>query len=339
VYDNPAYLGRTETSVTPFAFGGTGVRNVTLQNLIVEKYASPFQRGAVGGDVNNRFTYDWVVRNCTVRLNHAGGIQIGPGMLVEGSTVIDNGQIGLSGEGGHPATGYSARVVVRNTEIARNLALGFDWNHEGGGTKFSNTPGGMLFENNWVHHNAGPGAWWDESARHVEIRSNLVEENQEQGIFYEISWDARIYWNTVRRNSLNSTGAPIDISLAHEVEVFENLLVDNKTGIYLRHDHKRIAQGYLANVRVHHNDVHSTGGWTGVLVDNHPTDEVFRAGLRFDANTYRTDSGSWLWNRQWGSYEQFRQFHPQEGPRLSGATRGALPAGAAPYRPSTFGAR
>jgi Right handed beta helix region len=337
--EDPATFTLIETSVTPFAFGGTGVRNVTIENLIVEKYASPYQRGAIGGDVNNRFTYDWTVRNTTVRRNHAGGIQIGPGMTVDGCQVVDNGQIGISGEGSHDERGYSARVTVRRTEIARNLVLGFDWGHEGGGTKFSNTPSGMLFEQNWVHHNAGPGAWWDVEARHVEIRSNLIELNEEQGIFYEISWNARIYWNVVRRNSLESTGAPIDISQSHDVEVFANLLVDNRTGIYLRHDHRRIDQGHLANVRVHDNDIHSSGGWTGILLDNAPDNSVQQAGNTFYRNTYRTDNATWLFNRNWGSYDTWRQAFPEDGQRLPATTRGTLPTGATPFQGAAYGAR
>src|ERR1700730_4645861 len=61
--DNPA--GQTvELSVAQQAISGY-VNNVTVQNLIVEKYATPLNAAAIGPYYSN-----WVIRSNEVRLNH-----------------------------------------------------------------------------------------------------------------------------------------------------------------------------------------------------------------------------------------------------------------------------
>jgi hypothetical protein len=163
MFDDPSSFRALEASAVAYAFDGerTEPSDVTIENLEVRHYANRFQRGAI----NARGAADWTVRNVDSSFNHGVGLTVGPGMVVERSRFTNNGKLGIGGA----ASG--GKVVVRDSEIAHNRQLPVSWRWEGGGTKFVNTRD-MLFENNWVHHNDGPGAWWDIDNVDAVVRSN-----------------------------------------------------------------------------------------------------------------------------------------------------------------------
>jgi hypothetical protein len=99
MHDDPHSFSIIETSVTPSAFGGSGVRNVLIENLVIEKYANSFQTGAVGSlsGPQDRYQYDWKMRYLPVRHNHGGGINTGPGGIIENCKIYENGQFGIDG--------------------------------------------------------------------------------------------------------------------------------------------------------------------------------------------------------------------------------------------------
>src|SRR5206468_1628136 len=59
-----------ETSTTSVAFAGGD--NVTLQGLVIEKYANPAQRGVIG---DRKVGNSWIIQNNEVRLNYGTGIK------------------------------------------------------------------------------------------------------------------------------------------------------------------------------------------------------------------------------------------------------------------------
>lgn len=305
---DPAELGLIETSVVPYAFSGEEIWDVTIENLVIERYASSAQDGAVGG----RRAYDWILRRLTVRYNHGGGIRIGPGFTVEDSAVNDNGQIGIVGTGVDPENGYTAQIVVRRNEIARNGRLDYDLQWEGGGTKFTGTYAGILVEDNWVHDNFGHGLWFDLHVYSALVRNNLVESNEWIGIFYEISHgshpdfggpDTRIVENEVRGNGHAAPdlrrGAAIYVSNSEDVEVSANWLYDNYGGIVLRQVPGREAD--TARVVIRDNDVSYHTGCTGFLVEGGYSDRERQqytrtADVVFTDNFYRDiPTGAFCW--------------------------------------------
>jgi hypothetical protein len=272
--EDPRELGHIETSVATAAFSGEGVTDVVLDNLVVERYASPAQRGAVGG-VSTR---GWTLRRMTVRDNHGGGVRTGPGMTIEGSAITGNGQIGIVGGGVDPQDGYAAPLTIRDNEIAGNLVLDYDPTWEGGGTKFVEADAGILVEGNWVHDNLGHGLWFDLGVYSADVRANLVESNELIGIFYEISHGPHpelggaatvIHANEVRDNGHGADdirrGSGIYISNSEAVEVRDNHLAGNRGGILVRHASGREVD--TARVRVHDNDLSYEAGCTGLLID------------------------------------------------------------------------
>ena len=138
--DQRAYLsddpsGRAvELAVTPLAFGGEA-ENVVLQDLIVEKYASDAQEGAIYADDAR----GWQLLNVTARWNHGAGLSFGPHTQVIGGSYSHNGQLGIAGSGG-------AGSQIQGVEIAFNNYAGYDPRWEAGGTKFWETTGLVVRE-------------------------------------------------------------------------------------------------------------------------------------------------------------------------------------------------
>jgi len=351
--DDPARLGLIETSVTPAALPappGTHPHGVVVENLVVEKYASPAQQAAVGGEGGS----DWTLRDVTIRSNHGAGAELGPGTLMEHCKVHDMGQIGLLG-GGDATT---RPTVLRSTEVAFNKTLSFDADWEAGGTKFTRVHGkGMIVERSWFHHNHGGGLWFDIDNYGVVIRSNRFEANDRWGVLYEISRQAEIYWNealatTSGPERLFFHGAGIVVSNSAGVNVHQNLLDGNDNGILLKEDATRTAPPgtvrqplpHIHDVDVHDNDVGMRRGVTGMRVDGgDPGGDWRQAGVRFAGNRYRLDRDGERFVGVGNDVVTFDQWqalgNDTGGTALPAATVGSLPPGATAFAMTSYGAR
>ena len=107
IADNPA--GHTiEAGKLAYAFHGNA-QNVTVQNLVIEKYDPPIQDGAIQGGQG------WTIQDNEVRLNYAVGITGRDGSKIIGNYVHDNGQMGLGGSGDN--------ILVQGNEIAKERLL------------------------------------------------------------------------------------------------------------------------------------------------------------------------------------------------------------------------
>jgi Right handed beta helix region len=253
-----------EITETQQAIGGNAA-DVVLENLTVERYATPAQLGAivVRGD-------RWILTNLTVRQNHAGGASVfGNAARIEGGHYSDNGQEGISG---YRCDG----LVVENAEVARNNYAGFDMNWEAGGIKVS-TASGITFAGNVVHDNHGMGIWDDGGVSHATIRGNQVIGNEYNGIMHEISYDAVIIANRVVRNGSfqGNPVVPAGILLQNSsnVTVRDNYVEtgpDTGNGIALTYEPR--GSGAQGPYRTDHNDIHDNvvvfpgpGGMNGIL--------------------------------------------------------------------------
>lgn len=346
ISEDPRGLGRIEASVTEQAFSGEEVRDVVLDNVIVEKYANRTGRGAING----HRTTNWVVRNCTARWNHGPGVSIGPGMQLSGCDIHGNGQIGLTGSCTYrsgPREGAAIPTVITGNRIHHNAVLDFAWTWEAGALKIARCSNGVRFENNWVHDNDGPGPWFDGSNRHAVVRSNLVERNAQRGIFYEISSQGRVFWNTVRDNAVGvepAVEAPgIFISNSDHTSVFQNLVSGSPSGIVARSAADR--EPRVTHLRVYDNDVAYTGGRTGLNVDRgEPFDAYTSWGNSFHDNTYRLPDleGRWfLWGDDLAKTpDQWRRLgQDRDGTFLTATEAGSLPSHAVAFEAGTYGAR
>lgn len=306
-----------ETSVTTSAFTPTA-NNVSITNMTIEKFASEAQFGAILATS----TSGWQVTNCDIRYNHSGGIRIGNSLYLASNHIHHNGQEGPVGVG--------SNVTVYNNEVDHNNTVYFDPGWEAGGSKFVSTTN-LNVNSNYFHDNQGPGIWMDIDNIYVTVQNNTSNNNAQQGIMHEISYDAVIKNNTVVGNGFGEPGwgccgydwilgAGILVAESPNVEVFGNTVQDNGDGIGGRQT-VRGSGAYgpheISNLYVHDNAVRMIAGpdgWTGLVENYSPPDHSFftTRNNRFLNNTYTGGSavlftwldGADLTLAQWNAYGQ-----------------------------------
>lgn len=282
--DNPA--GQlVELGVTPQAFGGDA-EGVLIKDLIVEKYASNAQEGAIFADEAR----GWQLFNIIARWNHGAGLSFGPETQVEGGSFSHNGQIGIAGSGGEGSR-------IDGVEIAFNNYAGYNAGWEAGGTKFWATTG-LIVRNSCVHHNAGPGLWTDFDNIETLYEANTIFSNASEGIKHEISYGAIIRNNIVAGNGGGFDewlwGSQILIQNSSDVEVYGNLVevaADSGNGISIVHQERgQGAYGPWQSFRnvVHDNTIIHLGshGQNGIATDESGASFWREANNEFDRNTY-----------------------------------------------------
>jgi hypothetical protein len=246
---------RIEMGMTRYALGSTcetrkrcsndeflreQAHNVTVKNVIVERYATRYQGGAIGAFLPGQ---GWVIEGNEVRYNHAAGIYFGSEATVRRNYAHHNGHVGIKGGGDWKLAecGVDAPVgrciinknaLVEHNVITHNylLEIGFAQDDEAGGTKFSFTEG-LIVRNNRVEDNLGVGLWTDLDNVQTLYEGNTVLNNTLEGIFHEVSFDAIIRRNIVRGNGEDHIvsgqpyhGAQIFISTSSNARVCGNII-------------------------------------------------------------------------------------------------------------------
>ena len=274
---------KVETSVKAFAFKSSAP-NVTITGLIVEKYATPPAEGTIDGS----HASGWIVKGNHVRWNHGKGIKTGNRMQVLGNNVHHQGQLGIAGGG------YN--LLVQDNEIAYCNTAGFTTGWEAGGSKFVRTDG-LIVRRNFSHHNRGAGIHADIDNINALIEDNRTEDNDWRGIFYEISYKAVIRNNIARRNGFRIPkkvgivdGAGILVSNSRDVEIYGNVVENNRTGIGA-YESNRGSGKYgvydLVNLNVHDNTVVQSTGRAAGVTQNIGSNAVFtKQNNHFARNTY-----------------------------------------------------
>ena len=277
--DDPT--GRSvELSVTPLAIGANA-DDVVLKNLIVEKYASLAQQGAIE-------FYDgrgWLLSNVTARWNHGVGLSFGPGTRVRGGSFSHNGQLGIKG------TGEGSRI--EGVEIAYNNHAGYSARWEAGGTKFYRTKG-LVVRNACVHHNDGPGLWTDIDNIDVLYEDNTVFLNANDGIKHEISYDAIIRDNVVGHNGYGHDiwlwGAQILVQNSQNVKIYRNLVeVSKRFGNGIGVVHQDRGEGEY-------------GPWNAVSNSVHQNTVVHLGSSRGQSGVARDTDDNWFWSESANSF-------------------------------------
>ncbi len=166
----------------------------------------------------------------------------------------------------------------------------------------------VVFRNNFVHHNAADGIWYDSGNVGVLIEGNRVEDNGREGISHEVGGSAIIRNNTVRR----SKSSGIFVATSKDTEIYGNTLEDNYRGIQFFLNCAAVGGGTLKydlyNVYAHDNSVKvstQSGAWGNALsyISSCTTTQVApylngSKSLRFVRNTYRVPSlmtRYWMW--------------------------------------------
>jgi len=174
--------------------------DVTISNLTVQGFTAPQDQGVVNHDSAD----GWTIRNSTIQDNRGAGLMAGARQKVLGNCLRDNGQYAMNAyQEGDKITG----LVVQGNEIVGNNAD--DWENKqpgcgcSGGIKFWAVNGADV-RANWVHDNRGVGLWADTNNNDFLIEDNLIEGNDGEGVFYEISYNLILRDNVLRKNALVS---------------------------------------------------------------------------------------------------------------------------------------
>jgi Right handed beta helix region len=257
---------------------GVGAYNVVVRNLVVQKFATEAQLGAI------RAGRGWLVENNEVRLNHSGGID--NSSVTRHNYVHDNGQMGIGGS--------APNLVVTGNEIAFNNYAGYCTCWEAGGGKWTESRH-LTITGNQVHDNRGPGLWTDSNNVDILYAHNLVERNSGAGIFHETSFNAVIRDNIVRRNGFAWTdwleGAGILVNSSPNVRIVQNVVTNNSDGVGItqwnRGADKRYGPHQVHDIAVLDNRITMRRGFTGLLQGVRDPSYYSSRNIRFDRNVYR----------------------------------------------------
>ena len=210
-------------------YDSLGRDSVYVKGIQIEKYANNAQRGAIQSGQSGAYGYYWAVDSCVIQYNHGVGVKLYDYSRIRGNTIYFNGQLGISVEG--------QSCLIEGNIMSYNNYADFSFNWEAGGMKAWETNKAII-RNNYSHHNDGVGIWIDNDNDSCLITQNICEDNERDGIFYEISWNGDINHNTVRRNGFSKAqetwwghGSGILIANSSYIKVHNNVVENNARNI------------------------------------------------------------------------------------------------------------
>jgi hypothetical protein len=275
--DGDSYLGAPGAvldgkRVNKYAFVSDGA-NVTIRGLTVRGFIPPQNEGVVNHDSGD----GWLIEDNTIERNEGAALMSGSHQQVRGNCLRDNGQYGINAY----KDGNLTDVVLEGNEITGNNTGDWETKIEGcgctGGVKFWAVNKADV-RGNWVHDNRGTGLWADTNNNDFLIEGNVIENNDGPAIIYEISYNAVIRANTMRRNNLvegrafaskgdsfpsstiylsESGGEPRVPARTAKIDVYGNVMENNWSGITLWENADRFC-----------NSAANTSGGCTLLVDD-----------------------------------------------------------------------
>ncbi len=201
---------------------------ITVRGIRFRYAANHAQQGAVefsGSHVN--------VEDCVFEYTNASGAGFsGQDITVRNCVLQHNGQLGFGANRAH-------RLRMTGCTVRDNNIKGFDRGWEAGGNKLCMTRGAVLEDCTFIE-NRGNGIWFDIGNEDCEVHHCLIANNENAGIFYEISYGLHAHDNVVVGNGFAFTpgawGAAAGISLSSSpfCTIERNLILGNKEGFNFR---------------------------------------------------------------------------------------------------------
>jgi len=258
------------------------INDVTIRNLVIRKMP---QRGI--------HAFYWMSDRWTIEYNELTANKTG--LQTPNNSIIRNNYIHHNTSGAY-LVWKAANSTFDTNEISYN-----------GGSQKALGTSYLTFRNNFVHHNAGDGIWFDTENVNGLVEGNRVEDNGREGIAFEISGRSVIRHNVLRRNASSA----IFISTSKEMEIYGNTLENNFRGIQYFLNCSAVGGGTLvfdlANNYAHDNIV-TVGTTSNALanmlsyISSCTATQVapYVSGaknLKFDHNQYTVPGNSryWMW--------------------------------------------
>jgi hypothetical protein len=171
--------------------------DVVIRGLTIRRFVASLNQGVVNHDSGPR----WLIEGNIIEDNGGAGMMAGNGQQVIGNCLRNNGQYGINAY----RNGGLSDLLVEGNEITGNNTDDWETQSPGcgctGGAKFWAVDGADI-RGNWVHHNHGAGVWADTNNNDFIVEENLIEDNEAEGFFYELSYNLILSGNTFRRNNI-----------------------------------------------------------------------------------------------------------------------------------------
>jgi hypothetical protein len=192
------------------AFDG-GATHVVIEYLTIRNF------GTWGGDqqegvVNHDSGTYWTVTHSTISGNAGAGVMLGSHDTLSWNCLQNNQQYGFNA---YSNNGEIVDLWLDHNEIINNDTYNYEARYNGcgcsGGGKFWNVVNARV-TNNWVLNNKSVGLWADTDNAGFEFVGNYIQNNEDVGLIYEISYNALIEYNTFNHNGVGAgtgnTGFP-----------------------------------------------------------------------------------------------------------------------------------
>jgi hypothetical protein len=201
---------------------------VNLQGIHFQYAANPAQRGSVVFRGRGEVAEDCIFE----RMNSYGAAFGGPDQTARNCTFQDNGQLGFGAYRAH-------NFLLTGCTVRNNNTKGFNRQWEAGGDKIVLSRGVILEKSRFIA-NRGSGIWFDIGNEDCIVQNCLIADNEDAGLYCEISYGLRAHDNVATGNGFATTpgawGAQAGIVLSSSpgCVITRNLLVGNKEGFNFR---------------------------------------------------------------------------------------------------------
>lgn len=225
-----------------------------------------------------------VVEDCAFEQTNGNGASFqAPDITIRRCQFLENGQLGFG-------AAFADNLLLTDCLIQGNNAKGFSRGWEAGGEKIVLSRHAVI-DHCRVLNNRGSGLWFDIGNENCEVRNCLIADNEDAGIFYEISYGLHAHDNVIVGNGLADSpgawGAQAGICLSSSPNgvIERNLLIANREGFDFREQgrttprldpkkgDKEVAvwnhDSIIRNNVLANNRYAQTWGWFDVLDERH----------------------------------------------------------------------
>jgi len=221
-----------EASARPVLWRSEGA-HIHLRGIRFRYAANMAQQGAAQFEGDHGVVEDCVFES----MNSSGATFTAAGLEVRRCLFQENGQLGFGAGRAHGL--FLSECIVRNNNVK-----GFDRGWEAGGNKLALCRNVVLEKCQFVG-NRGNGIWFDIGNEKCVVRNCLIADNEDAGIFYEISYKLHAHDNIIINNGFAATpsswGAAAGISLSSSPGslIERNLIVGNREGFDFREQYRK----------------------------------------------------------------------------------------------------
>lgn len=265
-----AFSPRVEASVRPVLWEAKG-DYIIVRGLRLRYAANHAQQAAAQFKGRSNIVSDCVFE----RMNSIGAAFIGPDQVARRCTFQDNGQMGWGAARAH-------NLLVSGCLTRNNNTKNFSRGWEAGGNKIVLSRN-VVIEQSRFEANRGNGIWFDIGNENATVRNCLIADNEDAGIFYEISYGLHARDNVIIGNGLSANGGAwgaasgISLSSSPGCVIERNLLIGNKEGFNFREQARTTPR------------IDASAGAPEVAVWNH--DQI----LRNNVLARNRDAQTWGW--------------------------------------------